>query len=348
MSNASHGLSADDVESFKKLVAEHRNFIICAHENPDADAYGSSCGLGAALKELGKNILYLSASPISERLEFIPGVSEVVPTIPDGFEADCVILCDCGSFSRVGENVVGQLSKLTNLPIVNFDHHISNDLFGSLNIVVTSSSSTAEIICALLDSVKFPFTTQSAVALYAGIMADSGSFRYSCVRPYTFEAAAICVARGAVPHKISEKLFSNNSLTQVRLQSKAMLEMTLHLSARVALIVTTRQMLETLGASVSDSEGLAEQGRDIKGVIVSILMKEDVLPSEASSPDAHGKSLWRVSMRSKSEEVDLSALAQKFGGGGHRAAAAFRSSKPQQEIVNSLLSELDQTLGSIS
>ena len=331
-----HAIPAESVKAFKAFIDKYSKFVICSHENPDADAYGSACGLGVALRAYGKEVLFINTSPILERLSFIPAVSETVRDIPPGFEFEASIVCDCGAFSRVGENIFAQISGK---PVLNIDHHISNDNFGSENVVATKASSTSEIICALLTEAAIDIPAQSATALYAGILADSGSFRYSCVRPYTFEAASLCVAKGAVSSKISEKLFSTNSLAYVKLHAKAILEMTLHISSKVALIVTSADMIESCGATVADSDGLAEQGRDIQGVEVSVLMKEDKLfTSDSDKP----KAIWRVSMRAKSDKYDVSALAQKFGGGGHKAAAAFRSSKSRQEIISALLAELEQ------
>lgn len=340
MQSSSHSISKESIKSFADLIASNTRFVICSHENPDADAYGSSAGLGIALRAAGKEVFFMNASPTLERLNFIPFASETDSSLPEGFEPDAFIICDCGAFQRVGESVYRQIASDPGKPVLNIDHHISNDFFGTINIVVPNASSTSEIICALLSETGMQISSDCASALYAGILADSGSFRYSCVRPYTFEAASLCVSKGAVPHKISELMFSNNSMAQTKLHAKALLEMTLHISGRVALIVTSAKMIAECGASVSDSDGLAEEGRDIEGVQVSVLMKEDF---NHSHKDETGKPLkiWRISMRSKSERYDVSALAQKFGGGGHKAAAAFRSSKPQPEIKTALLAELE-------
>lgn len=331
----SHGIEAKLLSDFGAFIAAGSRFLIATHENPDADAYGSACGLGLALRGIGKQVAFLNSTALIDRFSFIPSAHELSTRVSSDFKADAIIICDCGSYARVGETIEQQLRKLSALPLLNIDHHVSNDNFGSSNIVIPEASSSAEVVCALLDGASIPFTPAVAVALYAGIVADSGSFRYSSVRPYTFAAAARCVENGAGPWRIAQQLFSSDSLERVRLHAEAMLRMRLVLENRVALIIAPADLVRRCGAETGDSDGLAEKGRDIKGVIVSILMKED-------------GDLWRVSLRSKSDQVDVSDLAQTFGGGGHKVAAAFRSRKPQAEIESELLSELKERLSRLT
>lgn len=331
-----HGIKPEQIKVFLDFVSKSTRIVISTHEHPDADAYGSACGLALALRQMGKEICLVNGTPLIERSRFIPAAEDVVEKIPENFEFESFIICDCGALSRVGDKILEQIAANPHKPILNIDHHISNDSFGSANIVIPEASSTAEVICALLAENNVSMTKDTATCLYAGISADSGSFKYSCVRPYTFEAASLCVAAGASPWGIAQELYSNNSLVQIKLHAKAMQEMTLHHSSKLALISTTDAMIKSCDALLSDSEGLVEKGRDIAGVEVSILMKEDLLEDKTS--------LWRVSLRSKSNDVDVSAVAQKFGGGGHKAAAAFRSSKPRDQIEKSLLAEFDLIL----
>ena len=116
--------------------------------------------------------------------------------------------------------------------------------------------------------------------------------------------------------------------------------MTFHLSNKVAVIISDAEMMKSVGAQVGDSDGLAEQGRDIEGILVSILFKEDRHPTE-------DKILWRISLRSKTDQINLSELAEKFGGGGHKVAAAFRSTKPRAEIEEKLLAELTPLVAAV-
>ncbi len=331
-----------DLEKFKSLINTAQKFLVLSHENPDPDAYGSAGGIGQSLKLAGKQVSWANVTGTSEDLSFIAGVKETTSEISTDFKPDAVLIVDCGDRYRIGEAFKAQVDQYQ-VPVVNIDHHISNDSFGSINIVDTSSSSTAEIIVALILAAELPFDGSVAAALYSGIVADSGSFRYSCVRPYTFVAALECVKHGANPAQIAQLLFGRSTLSRIKLHSLALQKMTMHCNDKLAFIVATEDDYAACSADSDDSDGLAEKARDIKGVVVSILFKHD-----RRLENGENKLIWKISMRSKSSEVDLSALAQQFGGGGHKAAAAFRYRKELQDLQKQLIEVLDPVLKNIS
>jgi phosphoesterase RecJ-like protein len=328
----------------KQLIETANKILIFSHENPDPDAFGSAAGMGLCLRKLGKEVLFINPSDISSTdLDFIATVSETIRDIPVDYAPDAVFMLDCGDISRVGDNLKQKIINLSSAPLVNIDHHISNDLYGSINIVDTAASSTAEIIVALISELNLPIDAAIASALYCGILADSGSFRYSCVRPYTFMAALTCVKHGAEPALLAKQLYSRSSLERVKLHATALQKMSLHCQNKLAFVVVNEEDYVLNNASSDDCEGLAEKARDIAGVIVSVLIKKD-----SKLEDGQEIPIWKISMRSKSDLVDLSSLAQSFGGGGHKAAAAFRYRKDLSQLQSELLRALEPILSELS
>jgi phosphoesterase RecJ-like protein len=310
--------------------------IVLSHTNPDADAYGSSCGLAWGLKALGCDVSVFNESGFVPRYGVIPGAAEVSAALPSVVdEKTLVIVCDCGALERVGDSF---LSFVKGAPhVVNIDHHTSNTKFGHHNMVVEGASSTSELVFDILIEIEKRvgrsdiISSESAACLMAGIIGDTGSFRYSSTAPSTFLAAYHLMLRGARPDRLTQELFATQSLAAVRLQAEAMVGIQLLCGGAFAEITVTQEMLSRLGASILDADSLAERGRDIEGVKVSVLFKQDV-------------DMWRVSLRARQGTVDVSQIAQQFGGGGHKPAAAFRWRKDFASLQSALRSAVQAAL----
>jgi phosphoesterase RecJ-like protein len=326
-----------DLSPILDAIKASSRVVIVSHTNPDADAYGSSCGLAWALKALGKDVVVHNETGFIPRYNVVPGAAAVVkgawePLPPQGL----LIVVDCGAIERVGDSLL-ELAKAAP-HMINIDHHTSNLSFGHLNYVVEGASSTSELVFNLVKALEQSvgrsdlLTPEAAGCLMAGIIGDTGSFKYSSTKPSTFLAAYELMNRGARPDLLTQELFANHSLAAVRLQSDAMGAIQVHNGGQFAEVVVTQAMLKKHGADLLDSESLAERARDIEGVKVSALYKEDV-------------DLWRVSLRSRGGVVDVSVIAAAFGGGGHKPAAAFRWRKDfatlQQELREAISKALE-------
>ena len=299
---------------------------IVAHYNPDADAYGSSLGLLHALRGAGKRVCCINETVLESRYAFLPGSAQVTQTLA-GADWKHLIVLDCGAYARVGDKLTKQLPKFES--VINIDHHVSNDHFGDIFYVDANASSTSEMIFELLRVAAISIDSECANCLLAGIFGDTGSFRYSATSARTFEVAAQLVAAGGSASFVAGQLFSRQPLAAVKLQSMALSAIRLHAAGKVAEVQVDRAMCQAAGASVEDSEDLAERARDIEGVIVAVSIREH--------PD-----VWRISLRSKDQSCDVSALAQSFGGGGHRMAAAFRWRNSLEELRTRLIPALEQ------
>ena len=310
-----------------------QNVLIAAHYNPDADAYGSSLGLGLGLRALGKRAAFVNETALVARYRTLPAIAEVQNEVPGGdFEA--LIACDCGDEKRLGDRLK---SDLLRLPLVfNIDHHRSNSFFGAYNCVEADAGSASEIVFDVLEELgrltgKSPFTKDAATWLFAGIMGDTGSFRYSSTTPKTFETARRLVEYGAEPAVVGEVLYGRARPAAVRLHAEALRGLELSHGGKVALVVVNARMLAGFGATADDTEELVEKARDIDGVEVAVFIREE---------DGY----WKTSLRSKNPAHDLSRIAAAFGGGGHLSAAGFRWRGSYQELRARLAAELDNLL----
>ncbi|MBN8548463.1 MAG: bifunctional oligoribonuclease/PAP phosphatase NrnA [Deltaproteobacteria bacterium] len=313
------------------LLRGLKRIIVLSHYNPDPDAYGSSCGLTLALRGLGKDVVCINESGILDRLLWIPGVNAVQNSFPAG-DWEAVVACDCGDGARVGDTFK---EKVLGFPLlVNIDHHASNDFFGHYNYVKPDACSTSEIICDLIEELKAPWSADIATCLYAGISGDTGSFKYSSTTAKTFDMCQRLVQHGASPVAVAQNLYARNSLASVKLHAEALSSMKLQEHNRVASIAVTADMLARHAAQKEDADPLVEIARDIDGVVVAILFKQDA-------------DLWRISLRAKDARVDVSKIAGLFGGGGHKAAAGFRWKRSFAELEQKLMGEISKALGAL-
>ena len=328
-------MSSAGLSEVVAAIEASQRIVVVSHTNPDADAYGSSCGLAWGLRALGKAVAVHNDHGFIGRYKIIPGAESVMqgPWEPLS-EQDLLMVVDCGGADRVGDALLPHLQSTKR--VVNIDHHASNTMFGAVNFVVEGASSTSELIFELLRTLEERtgreslVTTEAAACLLSGIIGDTGSFRYPSTTARTFRVAAELVERGAKPDILTQELFATQSLVALKLQSDALGAVTMHNNG-FAEVVVTQEMLKRHGADILDADSLAERARDIEGVKVSALYKQDV-------------DLWRISLRSRRGVVDVSLIAQSFGGGGHKAAAAFRWRHDLSTLQHKLRAAIAQVL----
>ncbi len=321
-------MTSNSLAEIAAALKSARRIIVMSHYNPDPDAYGSSCGLALGLQSLGKEVALVNESGVLPRLTWIPGVEKIQSTLPEG-NWDALVACDCGDRGRVGDSLK---SRISNYPVVvNIDHHASNDYFGTLNYVIPDACSTSELIAEVLEALRVSVNADMATCLYAGLSSDTGSFKYSSTSQKTFTVASKLVAYGASPFGIAQHLYASNSSESVKLHAEALSRLRLLDNGQTAFVAVTSEMLSSSGASREDADPLVDIARDIEGVIVAVLFKQD-------------EGLWRVSLRAKGSKVDVSKIATLFGGGGHKAAAGFRWRRDRAELESKLFSEITQAL----
>jgi phosphoesterase RecJ-like protein len=324
-----------------RTIAEHllssKTLLVASHHNPDADAYGSILGLALGLIACGKTVTVYNVDGIrNDYYAFFPGINLVTDTLVlDGIDA--VVACDCGDAQRLGDVVSQEIIKHPN--VINIDHHASNTQFGALNYVVEDASSTSELILDILEELsklvgRTLIHRDIATALYAGISADTGSFRYAATKAATFHAAARLVGYGADPASIADALYAQTTPSAIQLQVLALSGMRFLAGGAISVVVVDSAMLESSCATIHDTEDLAEKARSIQGVKISVLIRQD-------------GEIWKVSLRSKSAVYDVSTVARSFGGGGHRCASGLRWRQDRPTLEATLFPQLVSLVSSV-
>lgn len=310
-------------EAFK-LIEESKKIVLISHLNPDGDALGSSLAMFFALKNMGKKVKVVNVSKkLPQNLDFLPGFNEIKKDLPKNY--DLMISFDCGSFDRLG--IGEKKSKL-----INFDHHITNTNYGDINIVEPKFAATGEVIFKFLKENSLNISKDIATCLYTALVSDTGFFQFESVNERVFLVASELVRLGARPDFISKMLNERESLCKVRLLAKALGTLTLYLDAKVGLIEVTQKMLKESGADITHTEDMANIPRNLATVEVGVMLREE----ESGE--------IKVSLRSKNY-VDVSKIAAKFGGGGHKRAAGFTSKERDfKKVLDDLLRVIKEEL----
>jgi len=289
----------EHAEEFQRILDGHRSVTILSHVNPDADAIGTSLGIYLWLKAQRKRVEIANAdTDIPRNLDFLEGFSKIKSRMD--FDDSLIIACDSGSIDRLGFD-------LDDRTIVNLDHHVTNTQYGTLNIVNPDAVSSSEIAYRIMVKLH-PVSAQSATALYAGLVSDTRNFTTGNMRRDVFDLASALLEVGVdVPH-VTGQMHHRRSLASLRILGVAIDSLTLLRDARIAIMTIHRADRLKWGAKGSDLDGIVDYARSLVTVDIAIMLVErrhDI----------------KVSLRSKG--ADVSKIARRFGGGGHRNAAGF-------------------------
>ncbi len=300
-------------------------WIILSHVRPDGDTLGSASALFSIGKALGKRCFWTGADPVPENLRFLPHVSEYVTSLDllprDLPGQSCLVALDISHESRC-PSLALEWGKQRGIPFLVIDHHGDNSLFGDHNVVVTRASATAEILYSLAEKASWPLGEEAALALYTGIVTDSGSFRYANTTPATHRIVADLLEYGVSPPQVEEALNGHLSLGQMRIRGLALSRATLCLQGRVAWSYILEEDFAATGTGRDHLEGLSSQLLGVEGVDFSIFLYQE-------------QSLLQGSLRSKGV-ISAQAIAQTQGGGGHPQASGFSLQGSLEETLESL------------
>ncbi len=313
---------APGLDAVARVIRERDRFVVTAHRNPEGDALGASLGLGGALAEMGKQVLFYNADPVPRVLRPFPLAERVVSTLRDARAGDTVIVCDCGELERVGEEM---LARRDEFRFVNLDHHVSSRGFAEVSYIDPAASATSLLVHRLLRRIGHPISPEVATNLLCGIVTDTGSFRYSNAGPETFEAAADLVRAGAKPDFVSQRLFDSNEEKTLRLLALVLGSLERTADGRMATVVVSHGMFEATGTSAEHVENFVNYPRSIEGVDLAVLLRE-------LGPDH-----WKVSLRGNGR-VDTTAISGALGGGGHRNASGCAVRGRLEEVKDAILS----------
>ena len=317
------------IDRILEAIRAHRTFCVVGHVRPDGDCIGSQLGLTLALRDQGKKVACWNEDGLPDKLAFLDP-DHLVQRPRPGQKFDCVIATDCASFERLGK--AGHCISQRKL-FVNIDHHASNTRYGDINWVSAKEPSSGELIFRILKAANWPITPAIADCLFTAVSTDTGSFQYSSTRPGTFSVAGELVKRGANLAKISDEVYESFPLSRVRLLQHVYNKFQLTHNNQIAWFRLKQADFIRTGADKDDSEGLIDHIRSIAPVVVACLFEE------------LGPDLTRISLRSKSDKVNVNEIAAQFGGGGHAAAAGARIPGPttlvQRKVIAAIKKALD-------
>jgi bifunctional oligoribonuclease and PAP phosphatase NrnA len=317
-----------DLQAVADVLRTHERFVVVGHENPDGDALGSLLGAALGLRALGKDVVtYLAgAGPMPAEYRFLV-LSEIRREVPPDVEERVLLAVDCANARRIaeGSEAVDRASF-----VVNVDHHHDNSRFGDVNLVVPDASSTAEIVRDILRELGVELTPQIAEALYVGLVTDTGRFQYTNTTPKALRLAAELVEAGADVHGIFQHVYETVQFAKLKLLARALDRAQLFDGGRLVVSYLLRDDFGEVGAEEPFSEGIIDHLRAVEGSEMVALIRE---PPREEGPTR------RISLRSSHDEVDVSAIARKRGGGGHPQAAGFSSEEPIERIIEFLRRE---------
>ncbi|MGH7988835.1 MAG: DHH family phosphoesterase [Limisphaerales bacterium] len=296
------------IDRIIEAIREHKTFCIVGHVRPDGDCIGSQLSLTLALRNEGKKVVCWNEDPVPQKLKFLD---------PDGLfqkpkrgkKFDCVIATDCASYERLGR--AGKYAANRKI-LINIDHHESNPRYGDINWISAREPSCGELIFRLLKVARWPITKPIADLLFTAISTDTGSFKYATTRPGTFHTGAELVTRGANLAKICDEVYQSYPVSRAKLLKHVYSNFRLADNDRIAWFWLKKKDFTRTGADSDDTEGLIDHIRAIAPVVVACVF-EEIEPE-----------LTRISLRSKSEKINVNEIAAQFGGGGHSAAAGAR------------------------
>jgi phosphoesterase RecJ-like protein len=317
-------------------LRENDRFVVTSHEAPDGDALGSMLAMGLALGQLGKDaVMFLGGvAPLPGEYRFLE-IEKVglQRTRPEDFAERVLVAVDCASANRVGaEPGLVEAAPFT----VNIDHHHDNPRFGDVNLIVADASSTGEVLADVFRGLGVQLTPEIAEALYIALVTDTGRFQYANTTPKALRLAADLVEAGADVHRVFQGVYENVQFAKLKLLARALDRARVLEGGEIVVSHLVRDDFEAVGASEPYSEGIIDFLRSAEGALVSALIRE---------PPRDGPPARKVSLRSSVDEVDVSAIARKSGGGGHREAAGFSSDLSVDEITDFIVREVVAQVG---
>ena len=320
-----------DITAFKDLLDISNNILVLSHRRPDGDAIGANLALRIALERIGKKVISASIDPINLEYFFMPGVYLFVQDFGKPEDYDLIITVDCGDSYMTDYHKKFPNIWRCGVPVVNIDHHKTNDHFGTINFVKTDAASATHILFFFFQALKWKITYDMAHLLMIGLSFDTGHFKHDNTTPEVLYVASKLMEKGARVDSLSKNLYKNISVPTLKVWGKALSRIKMN-DLKIVSTMMTIEDVESSGANIDELKG-AELVTYITGVPDS---KFSLLLSEKEG-------LVKGSLRTQNDDVDVSEIASKFfNGGGHKKAAGFavsgkiRVSDVERKIVDTL------------
>ena len=300
-------------------IRNRERFLLTSHARPDGDAVGSTLACGELLRQLGKHVDIVLHDGVPRIYQHLPFANRVAKGDRITGKYDAAILLECDDIQRT------RLEGLEQQFLINIDHHKSGGNFANVNWIDPSAVATGELVYRLGCAAGGKMTPQIATCLYTAVLTDTGSFTFEGTNAHTFELARELVLAGADPVSCARHLYFGHSTAKLRLLGAAL--SALQREGPIAWIWVTQEQMERAGANEEDCEGLVNYALSIGDVEVAVFFREV----------QDGR--FRVSLRSKGS-VDVSAIAEEFGGGGHTCASGLSLPGPLHTAVENVLGKV--------
>jgi len=313
-------------------LKKYNNFLITVHTSPEGDALGSQLAFRSLIKKMGKQATMVNEDKVPYGYDFLPGCKSIrlLNKSSKNIDFDCLAVLDCADLKRTGD--VYKLNK-DKLPVINIDHHISNRNFGDVNWVQPYASSCSEMVYRLFKKLHLPLDYDSALALYTGIMTDTGSFHYSNTSSFTFKVVAELLKFGINVTQVYRNTYENIPVSDARLLLKLMSKVEFFCQGKVVGFQIKKDLVKSKKSFIDLADLLLNFGRSIKGVEVVVLFKENL----------GNNCEVRVNLRSQGN-VDVNKVASFFGGGGHKPAAGCTLNGKIETIVKKVIAKIQESL----
>jgi bifunctional oligoribonuclease and PAP phosphatase NrnA len=316
------------INSVVSAILESKRIGISFHNSPDGDSIGSSLALMLGLMKLNKDVYILCNDKIPEVYNFLPYIKNLTNAsniIKDG--TDCIVVLDCGSYDRISVDL-NNFVKSYNL--INVDHHLTNQVYGDINLIDTHASAVGELVYSILKELSVDIDEKISLCLYTSIVTDTGGFKYSNTTTDTHNIIGELIKTGIDFSEIHRLIFENKKYERVKLYGSVINSLYLTCNDRICVMKLTSEILSNFSNKASDTSDIISIGMEIDTVEVAILLKE--MPEGV-----------KISLRSKSI-VDVRKIAELFGGGGHTRAAGLSIDKSLNEVEKIIINAIENEL----
>ena len=301
-----------------------KRVLVIPHQNPDGDAIGAATAFHEYLSALGKEVTIFCSTPVHEKLHFVPFSSKVTndPKLFSDHSIDTIVLVDSGDLRYAG---VYDLVHNHPATIINIDHHATNEHYGHINLVIPTAASTTEVLFHYFRHNNISINQKMATSLLTGLTTDTGNFSNSATSATALSVGGELIRSGGNYNLINDSTVKNKSVEALRLWGKVLSRLTKDERTGITYTFITKSDLEESQVSEAESEGIANFLNNLENTTIALIMKET----------ADGK--VKGSFRTTRNDIDVSALAKKLGGGGHKKAAGFSMDGTIEEVLKKIL-----------
>ncbi|HXZ31476.1 MAG TPA: bifunctional oligoribonuclease/PAP phosphatase NrnA [Terriglobales bacterium] len=307
------------LQEILRQIEQRQRFLLTSHARPDGDAVGSALACSQILRLMGKEAEVVLRDGVPRIYQPLPFADTVVTAERVNGKYEAAIILECDSIQRT------RLQGLEDRFLINIDHHVSGRPFAHVNWIDPKAVATAELVYKLAREAGVKISPEIATCIYTAVLTDTGSFMFEGTNEHTFALARELVLAGADPARCARNVYFGHSTAKLRLLGAALSN--LHREGPLAWIWVTREQMEHVGAKEEDCEGLVNYALSIHDVEVAAFFRE--------LPDGR----FRVSLRSKGQ-LNVSTVAQQFGGGGHECASGCALDGPLSVAVARVVEQL--------